>query len=470
MEERRNKGVRRAAVSVVVGVGAGAAWLIAIAPAVVGFGAAVVAAVLWCVWLDRQTESQRTIPEPGPDGGSRVAPERRGTTGIGRAAVVVLILLSSATGVLAQTPPSSAPASPPPLSANESPLEGWMLAATFEGYYEWNVNRPPDRVNLLRAYDTRANVFSIQQVALLVEKAPDVANGQRAGMRLDLQFGQATETVQGRAANEPRPNVYRNVWQAFGSYVMPLGRGVQVDFGKFASMLGYETNYAKDNNNFSRAYLFNFLPFYHSGLRTTIPVNDKLTLMYMLTNGVQQTEDFNNFKSNHFAAVVKPVSKVTWTVNYYFGQEQPDGGEPDGPDGLFRVFDTYAAFAPTDRASFVLDVVRVTSEVTSRGPEGQLTGLGAFARCQITTPAALALRYEWLDDDGGLFGGLPQQLQEITLTAEHRFTDGFLARGEFRRDWSDTAFFPARDLEPRTGQNTMLVGLVWWMGNKKGPY
>lgn len=345
-----------------------------------------------------------------------------------------------------------------------------MLATTLEGYYQWNVNRPSDRINLLRAYDTRANVFSIQQAVLLVEKAPDVANGRRAGMRLDLQFGQATETVQGGAANEPRPNVYRHVWQAYGSYILPLGRDVQIDFGKFASNLGYETNYAKDNNNFSRAYLFNFLPFYHSGLRTTIPVNDKLTLMYMLTNGIQQTEDFNNFKSNHVAAVIKPASKVTWTVNYYFGQEQPDGGEPDGPDGFFRVFDTYVAFAPTDRASFGLDVNRVTSEVTRGGPEGRLTGLGAYARYLVTTPAALALRYEWLDDDGGLFGGVPQVLQEITVTAEHKFSDGFLARGEFRRDWSDTVFFPAHDLELRKGQNTVLVGLVWWMGNKKGPY
>ena len=132
-------------------------------------------------------------------------------------------------------------------------------------------------------------------------------------------------------ANEPRPDVYRNIWQAYGTYVFPVGRGLQTDFGKFASNLGFETNYAKDNNQFSRAYLFNFLPFYHSGLRLSLPVHDKVTAIYMLTNGIQQTEDFNDFKSNHFTAIVKPIDAVTWTVNYYFGQEQPDGGEPEGP-------------------------------------------------------------------------------------------------------------------------------------------
>ncbi len=369
----------------------------------------------------------------------------------------------------AASPPPAAASQPPP-AASENPLEGWTLSAAFEGYYQWNFNRPPDRVNLLRAYDTRANVFGIQQAALVVEKAPDLAKGQRAGLRLDLQFGQATETVQGSPANEPRNNVYRHVWQAYGSYVFPIGRDVQVDFGKFASNLGYETNYAKDNNNFSRAYLFNFLPFYHSGVRTTIPVTDTITLTYMLTNGIQQTEDFNNFKSNHFTGIIRPTGAITWTVNYYFGQEQPDGGEPDGPDGFFKVFDTYVAYMASDKVSLGLDVNYVSSEVTKDGPEGTLTGLGAYARYQATTPAAFAVRYEWLDDEGGLFGGVPQTLQEITVTGEYKFTEGFLLRGEFRRDWSDIAFFPHRDRELREGQNTVLIGLVWWMGGKKGAW
>ena len=128
-------------------------------------------------------------------------------------------------------------------------------------------------------YDTRSNTFGIQQAAILVDAAPDVEEGRRYGLRVDLQFGQATETVQGSPANEPRPNVYRNVWQAYGTYLFPVGKhGLQADFGKFASMLGDETNYAKDNQAFSRAYLFNFLPFYHSGVRLTLPVNEKVSL------------------------------------------------------------------------------------------------------------------------------------------------------------------------------------------------
>jgi hypothetical protein len=327
-----------------------------------------------------------------------------------------------------------------------------------------------DRVNLLRAYDTRANTFSIQQTALVAELAPEVSTGRRFGARLDLQFGQATETVQGSPANEPRPDVYRHIWQAYGSYVFPGSRAVQTDFGKFASMLGYETNYAKDNNQFSRAYLFNFLPFYHMGARVTVPVHDKVTVLYMLTNGIQQTEDFNDFKSNHVAAIVKPNDKVAWTVNYYIGQEQSDAGDPTGPDGFFRVFDTYASFAATPELSFGIDVNYTTNEVIKADPSLSLQGLGAYARYQASPKAGLSLRYERLDDEG-LFGGIDQVLQELTLTAEYRLTDGFLARAEWRRDWSNQLFFtgPQAD-DPRKQQTTLMAGLVWWFGNKKGAW
>jgi hypothetical protein len=362
---------------------------------------------------------------------------------------------------------ASTQSTPPPSQ------EWWRqidFGATLEGFYQFNFNEPADRVNLLRAYDARANSFSLQQAALAIDAAPDVEAGRRFGMRADFQFGQATEVVQGGPANEPRPDVYRNVWQAYGTYVFPVGRGLTVDFGKFASNLGYETNYAKDNQAFSRAYLFNFLPFYHSGVRASLPLNDKVTVMYMLTNGIQQTEDFNDFKSQHVSVVLKPTSKVTATASYFFGAEQPDGGEPDGPDGRFTVLDAYVAYTPTSALTLGLDVNHTTNEVMRADDALALDGVGAYARYQVTPGFAAGVRYEHLDDEG-LFAGIDQRLQEITLTGEYKFADGFLVRGEFRRDWSDTEFFPAPTADRlRRHQNTLLVGLVWWVGDKSGAW
>jgi hypothetical protein len=346
-----------------------------------------------------------------------------------------------------------------------------LFGATLETYYQYNWNRVPDRTVALRAYDTRANTFSLQQVALVVDAPPDVDAHRRYGARVDLQFGQATETVQGSPANEPRPDVYRHVWQAFGSYVFPIGpRALQADVGKFASNLGYETNYAKDNEAFSRALLFNFLPFYHTGLRLTSPLHPRVSVSYMLTNGIQQTEEFNDFKSHQVSLTLKPFSMVSWTLNYYAGREQPDGGEPGGPDGRFTVFDTYATVTPTPALMFGVDVNHTTNQRLQTDPRLSLTGLGLYGRYQLTNAFALAVRYERLADEA-LFGGSAQTLNELTVTAELRFADAFLVRAEYRRDGSSEAFFPGPTADNvRRTQPTALVGAIWVLGTKKGTW
>jgi len=128
-------------------------------------------------------------------------------------------------------------------------LKGTTINLTLDGYYAYNFNRPVGRINLLRAYDVSSNSFSLNQATLVFERAPDVAAGRRFGARVDLQFGQATDTLQGNAANEPRPQVYRPLFQAYGTYVAPLGSGLTVDFGKWACAQGFENNFSKDQIN-----------------------------------------------------------------------------------------------------------------------------------------------------------------------------------------------------------------------------
>ena len=79
-----------------------------------------------------------------------------------------------------------------------------------------------------------------------------------------MQFGQATGASQGDPDNEPRPDIYENIFQVYGTYVVPVGRGLNIDFGKWASSLGTEGSYTKDQVNYSLSF-FSLLPFYHMG-------------------------------------------------------------------------------------------------------------------------------------------------------------------------------------------------------------
>lgn len=362
---------------------------------------------------------------------------------------------------------------------------------TFDGYYSYNLNRPIGRVNLLRAYDVLSNSFSLNQATVVIERVPNVDAGRRFGFRMDLMYGQATETVQGGAQNELRPQVYRPLWQAYGTYVAPIGNGLTLDFGKFAGSLGYETNYTKDNSNYSRSYFFNFLPFYHFGLRAKYPVNDKLTVMYHLLNGAQQSEDFNRFKSQHVAMILTPTKKVTWQVNYYVGREQRDvianlnptfpslPTQPGLPTdavqpelkGRFHILDTYVTWLVTDKLTLAGEADYVINRVQESSPPSRVTGGAAYARYQFTPKVALTGRAEYLSDRGGLFSGVTQALKETTLTLDYKLADGFLLRSEWRRDFSNQPFF-LTDVPGllKKEQNTATLGLTWWFGRKEGSW
>ena len=202
--------------------------------------------------------------------------------------------------------------------------DGTTLNFNLDGYYGYNFNHPIGRANVLRANDALADNFTLNQADVIFERAPDASAGRRFGLRLDLMFGEQTDVYQGSILNEPRPEIYRNIFQAYGSYVFPVGSGLQVDFGKFASPIGFEGNYTKDQLNYSRSFWFNFLPGYHMGMRANYNFNSKFSAQYWLVNGVDQTESFNGFKSQAAILIYKPNNNISWQTNYFEGQQQRD--------------------------------------------------------------------------------------------------------------------------------------------------
>jgi len=364
---------------------------------------------------------------------------------------------------VAQTAPAEQPA---------SSLQDATVNFYFDGYSAGNTNRPWDGSNRLRAYDGTANSFNLNQTGMVVERAADPAAGKRWGYRLDLMAGQATETLQGGRQNENRPQVYRHLFQAYGTYVVPVGNGLTVDFGKWAGALGPEGNYTKDQVNYSRNYFFYFLPFYHMGFRNTYALSNKVSVSYWLVNGANQTEDFNRFKSQLGQVIFKPSKNLRWTVNYYNGREQSDSaGRQAAPRGRFHVIDTYAFWNATGKLTLGGEFDYVVNRVESNSAPQRITGGAAYLRYQMTPRTYFGQRYTRLNDHAGLFSGARQNLNDVTSTLGFRPADGFETRLEYRRDFSNIPFFPRSAPESLSNrQDTFTLGLLWWFGGKNGTW
>ncbi len=388
---------------------------------------------------------------------------------------------------------ASAAVTAPALTAADAPtlsfFRGTTLNVGIDGYYGYNFNAPVGRVNLLRAYDVTSNSFSLNQASLVIEHLPTTES--RFGGRVDLQYGQATETLQGSSANEQRPQVWRNLFQAYGSYLAPLGSGLQLDFGKFASSLGNEGNYTKDQVAYSRAYSFNYLPFYHMGLRANYNVTPKVNVAYWLVNGANDTEDLNGFKSQAVLFTLKPASTVTWNVNYYFGEEARDveptinPGPPTSPtqpglpttnispapNGREHIFDTYATWQATPKLTVIGEADYVLNRTVREQQPPRVAIGGLTAKYTLPRQWDVGARAEYFDDRGGLFSGSTQALKEGTVVLDHGFAPGFLARAEYRRDWSNQRFFLSDTAGAlKRAQTTATLGLVYWWGTKQGSW
>jgi hypothetical protein len=297
--------------------------------------------------------------------------------------------------------------------------------------------------------------------------------------------------VQGSGANEQRPQVWRNLFQAYGSYLAPVGSGLQLDFGKFASSLGNEGNYSKDQIAYSRAYSFNYLPFYHMGLRASYNITPRVNFTYWLVNGANDTEDLNGFKSQGFLFALKPASSLTWNVNYYFGQEARDvaptlnPGAPisptqpglpatnisPAPNGREHIFDTYATWQATPKLTLIGEADYVLNRTVNQQQPARVVIGGFTAKYALPRSWNLGARTEYFDDRGGLFSGATQALKEATVVLDHTFAPGFIARAEYRRDWSNQRFF----LSDTAGllmhaQTTATLGLMYWWGTKQGSW
>jgi hypothetical protein len=357
---------------------------------------------------------------------------------------------ASRTTTLPTPSPPPSPSQPPPVAP--TPTVNLML----DSYYSFNTNRPSPPVNQLRAFDSVHNSFNLNQATLVVEQQTSLTSRRYAGGRVDFQFGQATDLLQGSASNEPRPALYRNLFQAYGSLLAPIGNGLTLDFGKFASSLGLETNYAKDQFNYSRSYFFNFLPFYHSGLRASYPIHSRFTATYWLVNGANQTEDFNAAKSQAAILSFQPLSQVSGNFNFFAGNENHSS---------FRVLNSYWTWTAHPRLTLATDLSHV------RHRRGVVRGGALYARFLVSPRWSLAARSTLFNDSSGLFSGRAQNLRELTLTTTLQIANQFQWRWEYRRDQSNQPFF-LRQSTSSSARNldTFSLGLLFWWGPKQGAW
>jgi putative OmpL-like beta-barrel porin-2 len=340
------------------------------------------------------------------------------------------------------------------------------LSGFVDVYYGQNFNNPASQTNGLRFFDQSTNMFGLNLVELVVDKAPEVTNS-RTGYHVALGFGQAMNAVNGSDHGGLGFDQYLK--EAYFSYLAPVGKGLQVDIGKFVTPHGAEVIETKDNWNYSRGLLFSYaIPYYHFGMRAKYAFNDKYAVTGFFVNGWNNVIDNNTGKTYGLSFAWNPNKKFGVTQNYMAGPEQNNLN-----NDWRQLSDTVVTYSPTSKLSFIVNGDygrgdRITDPLTAIVSRPVFwTGAAGYVRYAFSGTSAISTRYEYYDDHNGFTTGTMQHLNEFTATVERLVAHHIISRFEFRHDVSNQPVF-FKGTAPVLAQNTLAAGMVFTFDSREG--
>jgi hypothetical protein len=339
------------------------------------------------------------------------------------------------------------------------------LSGFVDVYYGQNFNNPASQTNGLRFFDQGANMFGLNLVELVVDKTPEATNS-RTGYHVALGFGQAMNAVNG--SDHAGLGFDQYLKEAYFTYLAPVGKGLQIDVGKFVTPAGAEVIETKDNWNYSRGLLFSYaIPYYHFGMRAKYAFNDKYSLNGMFVNGWNNVIDNNTGKTYGIGFGWNPNKKFGIAQNYMAGPEQNNLNT-----NVRQLSDTVITYSPTSKLSFIVNGDygrgdRITDPVTAIVSHPVFwTGVAGYVRYAFSGTSAFSTRYEYYDDHDGFTTGTAQHLNEFTTTLERLVAHHIISRLEFRHDFSDQPVF-FKGTTPVLAQNTLAAGLVFTFDSRE---
>jgi Putative beta-barrel porin-2, OmpL-like. bbp2 len=369
-------------------------------------------------------------------------------------------------------PPPAAPAPPPdPLAEIKSVLGGVSLTGLVDGYYGYNADHPPAPGTITEPFSYRRDAFGLNLIELQLDKPVDKSSP--LGFRVALGFGDAMNAVNecsfcsSSANGDGDQTGTQYLKEGYLSYLAPIGKGLQLDFGKWVTPNGAEVIETNQNWNYSRSLLFYYaIPYYHFGARLKYTFNDKLSVAGYATNGWNNiVSDDSSDKTGGVTVAYNFTKKISLTENWMGGPRASvgAGGVPFATPGHWNnLSDTILSYNPTAKLSLLFNYDYDHQDLDG-GASVDYNGVAAYGRYQVTPKVAVAVRGEYLNDHDGFATGAAQHLWETTGTLERTYAGGrLISRLEYRHDESNMNFFPYGGSGAAVGtQNTVDGGLIF---------
>lgn len=271
--------------------------------------------------------------------------------------------------------------------------------------------------------------FSLDQIWLTLSR--DASEDQRAGFKADFVYGKTASILSGNNNDGNAGNDF-DLYQGYVTYLAPIGSGVTLQAGKFATLIGAEVAQARDNWNVTRGNVYNYLqPINHTGVLASTAIGPVTATLGV----VDETRAFpaTNVDKNNNKALLFGLGATGETFSGSFAGTY--GRSPTGATKNDKelILDFIARFTPNETISSYVNFDYISSE-NSASPFLEFDGFGVAgaARVAVAENTGIAGRVEYLklDFDAGSNLGI----WGITGTLDHALGGGLTVRGELRYD------------------------------------
>jgi Putative beta-barrel porin-2, OmpL-like. bbp2 len=369
----------------------------------------------------------------------------------------------------------------------KSYLEEIMLFSYIENSYVANLGRTGrGDVNELRFYDHDAG-YTFNAAELSVKK--DASERYRVGWGVvvtggvDSQKNHSLGIFRDRDDSGPffRNTAKYDLAEAYASYLVPLGNGLTLKAGKWATLIGYEVYESPKNLNFSRSFLYTLgTPYFHTGLLATYPLTKWLSVTAGFTNGWDNADNNNGHLRPTGSFAFTLSDKLSATVSWLVGPEQDRSQmRGTGTDANRWVVDTTILYTGLERWTFALNFDFAGEQndpllvAIRRDADSRWGGVAGYAAYDWTRTLRTALRVEYFSDPQGVRStetvtpGANVELWEVTATLQYNVWKGLVGRLEYRHDQANRNAFSVRNIGGRglaptsDAQNTITLALYY---------
>ena len=348
-------------------------------------------------------------------------------------------------------------------------LPNWHYGGFVDLGYSLDFNFPENHLFRNRSTTPRVNELDLNMAGVYVRK--DATTDSRWGMEVMGHGGQDALNF-GFGANLPHvdgSDALRHFGRANVSYLAPVGTGLTFQAGLFNSFIGYESLYAKDNFNYTRAWIADYSPYLMFGANAQYNFDDKWSGVFFIINEYFHLQNANSLPSYGAQLAYKPSSSWLLKETLYYGPDQSNTSLE-----FWRLFsDSIIEWKVSEDVTLSGEYQVGTQEMAVPGsPRVFYMGAAFPMRWHIAGPWSVALRPEVYWDRNGLMTGSEQLIRAVTVTSEHKLPykwANMIARLEYRYDESTGpggGFFKGNEIAPGVvgltpAQHMLIFALIW---------